>query len=71
MELKRQPRASKKIMYPDSRSTGQPMDSNVVLLAGKVSSNMMKDIRGYCKDNKISTSEFIRVAASTFLHEQA
>lgn len=75
MNTKRTPRIStakaKKISYPDTRVTGKPMDSNTILLAGKISSNMMKDINQYCKENNMSASEFIRLAASTFLHEQA
>lgn len=75
MKTNRVPRVStakaKKISYPDTRVTGKPMESNTILLAGKISSNMMKDIHHYCKENNMSASEFIRLAASTFLHEQA
>lgn len=62
---------AKKISYPSTRIVGKPMQSNVVLLAGKISSSMKKDIDTYCQDHGISQSEFIRIAAKTFLHEQA
>ncbi len=60
----------KKINYPDTRVIGKHMDANVVCLTGKISSNLKKDIDAYCHEHGISNSEFIRIAANTFLQNK-
>lgn len=62
---------AKKISYPNTRIVGKPMESNTQPITTKLSSNLKKDIDAYCHEHGISQSEFIRIAAKTFLHEQA